>query len=168
MRAIHRRHIAAVTVAKGTDATALTSAFESGKVNAVLSTTIIPVMVAAQDCKRLITLSTSTFEDPRDKFSLAAAILVFIFCVVQHNAYIVIIAYSKLVAEEGNKHGIDWTVRVVRVLNLNTKAKQKVIACDGKKTGIFLSQHAIAEFYVREIEDKEWPCKAHALAFTAI
>ncbi|KAJ7736763.1 hypothetical protein DFH07DRAFT_753286 [Mycena maculata] len=176
----------AVTVVKGelTDATVLTSAFEAGKVDAVLSTvgptlghpstlpltaahkTIISVM-AAQDCKRLITLSTSSVEDPRDKFSLAAAILVFIVWVIQRNAYNDIIAYSKLVEEECNKHGIDWTV--VRVPNLNTKPNQKVIAGylgDGK-TGVFPSRHAIAEFYVREIEGKEWSCKAPALSSTA-
>jgi len=180
----------AVTIVKGelTDEAALTSAFEADEhgraVDAVLSTvgpamghpgtlpltaahrTIISVM-AAQGCKRLITLSTSSAEDERDRFSLVVAILVFIVWVIQRNAYNDIVAYSKVVAEECTKHGIDWTL--VRVPNLNSKPNQKVVAGylgDGK-TGVFLSRHAIAEFYVREIEGKEWACKSPALSSVA-
>ena len=122
----------AITIIKGelTDEAALTSAFTSDgrrTVDAVLSTvgpalghpptlpltaahrTIISVM-AAQGCKRLITLSTSSAEDARDRFSLLVAILVFIVWVIQRNAYNDIVAYSKLVEEECTRHGIDWTV----------------------------------------------------------
>ncbi|KAJ6534254.1 hypothetical protein B0H19DRAFT_964669 [Mycena capillaripes] len=178
----------AVTIVKGelADEDALTSAFQADglAVDAVLSTvgpamghprtlpltvahkTIISVM-AAQGCKRLITLSTSSAEDARDTFGLTVAILVLIVWVIQRNAYNDIVAYSKLVAEECTKHGIDWTL--VRVPNLNLKPNQKAVAGylgDGK-TGVFLSRHALAEFYIREIEGKEWACKAPALSSTA-
>ncbi|KAJ7901528.1 hypothetical protein B0H13DRAFT_2027901 [Mycena leptocephala] len=169
----------AVTVA------ALTSAFEAGgKVDAVLSTVgpgmghpstlpltaaykeIISVM-ATQGCKRLIALSTLSAEDSRDQFSLIASILVFIVWVIQRSAWRDIIAYSKLIAEECDKHDIEWTL--VRVPGLHTKPNQKAVAGiwgDGK-TGVLLSRHVIAEFYVREIEGKEWARKAPALSSTA-
>ncbi|KAJ7867425.1 hypothetical protein B0H13DRAFT_2202948 [Mycena leptocephala] len=177
----------AVTVVKGelTDKAALTSAFEAGgKVDAVLSTVgpgmghpstlpltaaykeIISVM-AAQGCKRLIALSTLSAEDSRDQFSLVASILVFIVWVIQRSAWRDIIAYSKLIAEECDKHDIEWTL--VRVPGLHTKFNQKAVAGylgDGK-TGVLLSRHVIAEFYVREIEGKEWARKAPALSSTA-
>ncbi|KAF8175472.1 NAD(P)-binding protein [Mycena galopus ATCC 62051] len=178
----------AVTVIKGelTDEAALTSAFTSNgrAVDAVLSTvgptmghpstlpltaahrTIISVM-AAQGCKRLITLSTLSAQDERDRSSLLVYMLVLLVWVIQRNAYKDIVAYSKLVVEECAKHDIDWTL--VRVPNLNSKTNQRTVAGyigDGK-TGVFLSRHAIAEFYVREIEGKEWTCKSPALSSTA-
>ncbi|KAJ7475146.1 hypothetical protein B0H11DRAFT_1914173 [Mycena galericulata] len=177
----------AVTIVQGelTDTAALSSAFEIDglKVDAVLSTvgpafghpstlpltaahkTIISVM-ANQGCKRLITLSTVSAEDDRDKFSLTVAILVFIVWVIERNAYKDIVAYSKLVEEECGRRDIDWTL--VRVPSLNSRPEQNAVAGyrgDGK-TGVFLSRYALAEFYVREIESKRWSCKAPALSST--
>ncbi|KAJ7495603.1 hypothetical protein FB451DRAFT_1335935 [Mycena latifolia] len=167
----------AITVLKGelTDEAALTSAFEADgrTIDAVLSTvgpaaghpstlpltaasrTIISVM-AAQGCKH-----------KRDKSSLIVSILVFIVWAIQRNAYNDIVTYSKLVAEECTKHDIDWTL--VRVPALNSKPNQNAVAGyvgDGK-TGVFLSRHALAEFYVREIEGKEWSCKSPSLSSVA-
>jgi len=178
----------AVTVIKGelADATALTSAFiaDGRKADAVLSTvgpgmghpgtlpltegyrTIIEVM-KTQGCTRLIALSTSSAVDAHDKSSLLVRILVFIVWALQRNAYNDIVAYSKLIEEECTKHGIDWTL--VRVPGLHSKPNQKIIAGylgDGN-TGVLLSRHAIAEFYVRAIEGKEWLCKAPALSSIA-
>ncbi|KAJ6592669.1 NAD(P)-binding protein [Mycena capillaripes] len=177
----------AVTIVKGelTDEETLTSVFKADglAVDAVLSIVgpsmghprTLPLtagykniisVIAAQGCKRLIALSTLSAEDARDTSSLTVAILVFIIWALQRNAYNDIVAYSKLTAEECTKHGIDWTL--VRVPALTSKPNQKDVAGyvgDGK-TGIFLSRHALAEFYVHQIEGKEWACKAPALSST--
>lgn len=174
----------AVAVVKGelTDKETLTSAFESGgQVDAVLSalgplwghpatkplsaaySLLIPIM-GAHSCKRLIALSTVSVEDKQDKFSIANGLLVGAVWVIQRNAYRDILEYAKVISTEGEKHGVDWTL--VRVPNLNDKPNQKVVAGyvgDGKTT-IFLSRHAIAEFYVREIESKEWANKAPTIS----
>lgn len=175
---------AKVSVVKGelTDKEALTSAFESGgQVDAVLSALgplwghpatkplsnayglLIPIM-AAHNSKRLIALSTVSVEDKKDKWSFLNALLVGIVWLIQRNAYRDIVEYAKVISSEGDKHGVDYTI--VRVPNLNDKPGQKVIAGyvgDGK-TSIFLSRHAIAEFYVREIEGKDWVGKTPAIS----
>lgn len=176
-----------IAVIKGelTDTTTLTSVFSSSKIDAVLSTlgpalghpstlpltkayrTLVPIM-AAHGCKRIIALSTSSAEDERDRFNILSKILVTIVWLIQRNAYHDIITYSKVIVDMSNEYDIDWTL--VRVPNLNSKSGQKVVAGylgDGK-TSIFLSRYAIAEFYVREIEGKEWVRKAPALSSTAL
>jgi hypothetical protein len=86
--------------------------------------------------------------------------------------------YSKFIAEECDKHDSEWTVSdnfqigyasdclLTRFLAC-AGTNQKAVAGYGK-IGVSLSRHDIAEFYVREIEGKEWVRKAPALSYCEI
>ena len=174
----------AVTVVQGqlTDSETLTSAFKSGgQIDAVVSAlgpvapysggnviaeayrTIVPV-TAANNCKRLIALSTLSQPDPRDKWTFSSWLLVFFVWLVIRGAQRDIMTYSPYIAEECDKHGIDWTL--VRVPILTMKEGQIPIAGyigDGK-SGIILSRVAAAEFFVKAIEGKEWVRKSPSLS----
>ncbi|KAJ7268325.1 hypothetical protein C8J57DRAFT_1067441, partial [Mycena rebaudengoi] len=110
----------AITVLKGelTDEAALISAFEAAgrTIDAVLSTvgpagghpSTLPLTAASRTTISVMAAQGCNHE--RDKSILIVSILVFIVWAIQRNAYNDIVTYSKLVAEECTKHGIDWTV----------------------------------------------------------
>lgn len=174
----------AITVIQGelTDADALRRAFVSGgQIDAVLSTlgpvppyskeklitrgytTLIPVM-ASHKCKRLIALSTFSHKDPRDKFALLPWLMVSLVWLFMSGAYEDIITFSKYIQEECDKNDIDWTL--VRVPGLTMKEGQKAVAGyvgDGN-IGVILSRHALAEFFVKAIEEKKWVRKSPAIS----
>ncbi|KAI0073188.1 NAD(P)-binding protein [Panus rudis PR-1116 ss-1] len=174
----------AVTVVIGqlTDTEALSRAFSSGgQVNAVLSTlgaalrperddiitqayrTLMPIM-EKHNCKRLIVLSTISVTIEQDHFSLLAWLSVLLIRLVMPKAYRDVNSWSRLLRDEGHKYGIDWTA--VRVPWLHNKPGQKVKAGyvgDGT-VGVTLSRLALAEFFVAQIEGKEWVGKMLAIS----
>ncbi|KIY65591.1 NAD(P)-binding protein [Cylindrobasidium torrendii FP15055 ss-10] len=172
-----------VTVIKGEldDKAALTSAFDGPKFDAVLSVLgpaqnhpptrpiaafyrVFIEIMAAHGCKRLIALSTPSAKDTRDTFSLATWLLVGFVKFFVNSAYRDIVEATEVIKEESTKHGIEWTI--VRVPVLTMKTEQRPIAGyagDGK-VGIFLSRHALTEFYLNVLGSKEWIGKAPALS----
>ncbi|KAJ7872250.1 hypothetical protein B0H13DRAFT_2553789 [Mycena leptocephala] len=132
----------AVTVAKGelTDKAALTSAFKAGgKVDALLSTVGLGMghpntLLLTAAYKEIISVMAAQGCKPSSRSRRF----------IQRSAWRDIVTYSKFIAEECDKHDIEWTL--VRVL----------------------IKRPSPEFYVREIEGKEWVRKAPALSYCEI
>ncbi|KAH8831357.1 hypothetical protein DL96DRAFT_1524300 [Flagelloscypha sp. PMI_526] len=119
---------------------------------------LIPLL-AKHNVKRLITLTTPSFEDPRDKFSLGFWLLVGIVRFLVPAAYREVRAMAQVVIDEGNKYQIDWTIGRVAILTDKPKSVWKEVKAgyvgDGK-TSIFIARNAIGEWWISQIESKEW------------
>lgn len=173
-----------ITVVKGdlTDARAFASVFKPGEsVDAVLSAlgpvspppkgqrhpithiyeALLPVIAA--NTKRIVSLSTIAFKDPRDKFNFMASLITFLIWLLARASWEDVTMFSPLIVEESEKHGVAWTI--LRVPFLTNAEGQKTVAGylgDGK-VGAKLSRVNLAQLFVQAIEDKRWVRKSPAM-----
>lgn len=124
-------------------------------------------------CNRLVAVSTLSAEEKspgQDRFTLFSFILVAIVRIFVRAAYNNIVNSARVLEEESGKdedgNEVVYTLARVPILTMKDRESVKTVAGyvgDGK-TGLFLSRYAAAEFFVDQIEGKEWLNKAPAIS----
>lgn len=114
--------------------------------------------------KRLIALSTASFEDGQDRFSLSYALLVGIVRLFAKGAYKEVRAIGEIIRSQGKDEDLEWTI--VRVPFLTDSIRKDAIAGyvgDGRIT-VTLSRIGFAAWVVRELEEGQWKWKVPQLS----
>lgn len=123
-------------------------------------------------CKRFIALSTISAQDNapgHDRFTLPSFILIALVRIFAHAAYDNIVNSAQVVQKESGrdeKNEVVYTLARVPVLTMQDHPSMRVVAGyvgDGK-TGSLLSRYAAAEFFVDQIEGKQWLNKTPAIS----
>lgn len=119
----------------------------------------------ARGIKRIIALSTPSYQHPLDKSSLFLRFVIFIIWAFFGGSYDDVIAIANTISEAGKyDQDLEWTViRVPMLTNEKRRSYVAGYAGDGK-TSNQLARLAYAVFIVDELEKKEWLGKLPVLS----
>ena len=120
----------------------------------------IIVAMKKQGVRRLIMTSTLSAKDPNDQLDFKTKTLVNIVKLTMHDAYEDIVN----AAETVRNSDLDWTiVRLTMLNNKNKTGKIKVGYVGKGEIGTFISRADVADFMLKQIEDKQYLRKAPAI-----
>ncbi|KAF2117908.1 hypothetical protein BDV96DRAFT_597771 [Lophiotrema nucula] len=121
---------------------------------------VILPLLKQHNYTRTLFVSTASYHDPADKFSLLFSLMIWMLWLFMHPAYAEINAMTpQLVALPSE---MNWTV--FRVPNLRDGEARPVKAGMIGETGINLERKGMAEWVLGEMEEGRWVGKCPALA----
>ncbi|EIW77335.1 oxidoreductase [Coniophora puteana RWD-64-598 SS2] len=110
--------------------------------------------------RRLIALGTPTIDDPLDKPALTNTLAVGVMRFTSPTTYADIRAVGRVVREEGEAAGLQWTLPRVPLLKDGPGKEWYVGYVGDVKGGFYLNRAAYASFVIHELEHGEWVGKA--------
>lgn len=114
-----------------------------------------------QNVRRLIISSTLSVSDPEDLPDYKSRFLINLVKLINRSAYDEIISVGKVVRSSN----LDWTIIRLSLLNNNPKSgKVKVGYLGRKEVGLKISRADIADFMLKQVQDKKYIRKAPAIS----
>jgi putative NADH-flavin reductase len=121
---------------------------------------VIPAM-EKQNIRRLIISSTLSLSDPDDLPDFKSRVLINLVKLINRAVYEEIISVGKVVRSSN----LDWTIIRLPLLNNNPKSgKVKVGYLGRKEVGLKISRADIADFMLKQVQDKKYIRKAPAIS----